>query len=221
MTRPTDPSAGAGAAPAASAKSPCSGGPCGKDAISNVLKCCGSEIFEEAKKANGGKDPKIVFGTPSSGFDAETDTTTGTITVSNKSDKCSATESVYFELANLAAKDRFAKIEADAAAGNTAREDYARANEQVEYDNVQKTLAAIDKCKKAWGCDSHAFSFDSMRPAKDFDDYYDHFLADSHKNHYRNHWDTAFKTAFDAKHPPAPPTPPAAPPGPAPGAGGP
>lgn len=214
-SKPTDPSAAGGAAPAAKGKAGCTGGPCGKDAISNVLKCCGQEIFDEAKKANGGKAPKIIFGTPSSGFDAETDTTTGTITVSNTSDKCTATESVYFELANLAAKSRFGQVHADATAGNLSREGYTRANEQIEYDNVQKTLAAIDKCKKKWGCDTHAFSFDGMRPARNFDDYYDNYLADSHKNHYRNFWDTAFKAAYEAKHPPAPP-----PAGPAPGGGG-
>jgi uncharacterized Zn-binding protein involved in type VI secretion len=207
MGSPTSTSPGAPGAPAGAGSPAPSGGsgdPCGKDAISNVTKCCGSEIFDEAKKANGGKDPKIVFGTPSSGFDAETDTSTGTITVSNKSDKCTATESVYFELANLAAKPKFDQIDADAAAGNLSREEYTRANERVEYENVQKTLAAIDKCKDKWGCGSHNFGFEAFRPAKDFDDYYDNYLSEDHKNHYRNHWDNAFKSAYEAKHPPTP-----------------
>jgi hypothetical protein len=204
-SKSSSPSSGSGGTPAACTGAKCPDDPCGKDAISNVTKCCGSEIFDEATKANSGKAPNIVFGTPSSGFDAETDTTTGTITINSASNKCTATESVYFELANMAAKPAFDKIDADAAAGNTSREDYAKANEKVEYDNMKKTQAATDKCKKKWGCDSHPFDFDAARPAKDFDDYYDHYLAESHKNHYRNFWDSTYKAAYDAKHP-APPT---------------
>ena len=202
---PTNPSSGSGAKnPTNSAVAKCPDDPCGKDAISNVTKCCGSEIFDEAKKANGGKDPKIVFGTPGSGFDAETNTSTGTITVSNKSGKCTATESVFFELANLSSKPNFDKIDADAAAGNLSREDYAKASEKQEYENTKKTLAAIDKCKDKWGCKSHTFDFDGFRPAKDFDDYYKNYLAESHKNYYRTSWDSAYKSAYDAIHPPPP-----------------
>lgn len=201
---PTPPSAGNGASPAGSSVTGCPDDPCGKDAISNVTKCCGSEIFEEAKKANGGKDPKIVFGTPSSGFDAQTNISTGTITVNSKSDKCTATESVFFELANLAGKSISEKIATDAAAGNLSREEYARAKEKKEYDNVKKTHAAVDKCKKKWGCETHPFDLDGFRPAKDFDDYYDNYLAESHKNHYRNAWDSNYKAAYDAKHPTPP-----------------
>lgn len=176
--------------------------PCGKDAIDNVTKCCGKEIYDEATKANGGKPPTIQYGTPSSGFDAETDTSTGTITVSSAKDKCFNTESVFFELANLAAKPKFDQIDKDAAAGNTAREDYALANERVEYDNVQKALAATAKCKKKWGCDKYAFEFEAFRPAKNFKDYYDNYLSKAHKDHYRNSWDSNYKKAYDAKHPP-------------------
>lgn len=121
-----------------------------------------------------------------------------------KSNKCTATESVYFELANLAAKPAIDKINADAAAGKLSREEYAKASEKIEYENVKKTHAAIDKCKKKWDCDSHAFDFDSMRPARDFNDYYDHYLAESHKNHYRSFWDSQYKAGYNAKHPPAP-----------------
>lgn len=148
---PTPPSANNGANPSNSAVAKCPDDPCGKDAISNVTKCCGSEIFDEAKKANGDKDPEIVFGAPSSGFDAETDTSTGTITVNKKSDKCTATESVFFELANLSSKPNFDKIDADANAGNLSREEYAKASEKEEYNNVKKTHEAIDKCKRKSG----------------------------------------------------------------------
>ena len=201
---PTPPSANNGANPSNGAVAKCPNDPCGKDAISNVTQCCGSEIFDEAKKANGGKDPKIVFGTPSSGFDAETDTSTGTITVNKKSDKCTATESVFFELANLSSKPNFDKIDADANAGNLSREEYAKANEEEEYNNVKKTHAAIDKCKEKWGCKSHTFDLDGFRPAKDFDDYYKNYVADSHKNHYRTAWDSNYKKAYNAKHPSPP-----------------
>ncbi|HRE53901.1 MAG TPA: hypothetical protein PLP22_03810 [Candidatus Competibacter sp.] len=201
---PTPPSANNGANPSNSAVAKCPDDPCGKDAISNVIKCCGSEIFDEAKKANGDKDPEIVFGTPSSGFDAETNISTGKITVSSRSNKCTATESVFFELANLAGKSISQKIATDASAGDLSREDYAKAKEKKEYDNVKKTHAAIDKCKEKWGCKSHTFDLDGFRPAKDFNDYYDNYLSESHKNHYRTAWDRKYKGAYDAKHPSPP-----------------
>jgi hypothetical protein len=204
----TPPSSGSGGTPANCTTTPCPD-PCGKDAISNVTKCCGTEIFDEATKANGGKAPNIVFGTPPSGFEADTNTSTGTITLSNSlsgsSNKCKTTEIVFFELANLAAKSKFEAIHADAVAGNLSREDYTRANERVEYENMKKAIAAVDKCKKKWGCESHPWRFDGYRPAKDFDDYYNNYRGnDSHKEHFRTFWDRNFKAAYEAKHPPPP-----------------
>jgi len=201
---PTPPSADDGATAVDSCIAECPPDPCGKDAIANVTECCGSEIFAAAKKANGGKDPKIVFGKPSSGFDAETDTTTGTITVNSGLSQCTATEKVYFELANLSNKPAFDKVDGEVAAGNLSREDYAIASEQIEYDSLTKTLAAIDKCKKQWGCASHPFDFDGFRPAKGFGDYYKNYLRESHKDYYRNFWDSGYKAAYDAKHPTPP-----------------
>ena len=204
-SKSSSPSSGSGGTPAACTGATCPDDPCGKDAISNVTKCCGSEIFDEAKKANGGKNPEIVFGTPPEGFDGVTNQTTGKITVRDTSNKCNDTETVYFELTNLAAKPAFAKVAAEAAAGTLSREEFAKAEAKIEYENVKKTIVATDKCKKKWGCDSQPFSFDSRRPAKDFDDYYDHYTAENYKDYYRNFWDTSYKAAYDAKHP-APPT---------------
>jgi len=201
---PTPPSAGDGATPIDSCIAECPPDPCGKDAIANVTECCGSEIFAAAKKANGGKEPKIVFGKPSSGFDAETDTATGTITVDSASSQCTATESVYFELANLSNKPAFDKVDGNAAAGNLSREDYALAVEQVEYDSLKNTLAVIDACKKKWGCESHPFDLDALRPAKSFSDYYKNYLGESHKEYYRKSWDSDYKAAYNAKHPSPP-----------------
>jgi len=177
--------------------------PCGKDAISNVTKCCGSEILEEAKKANGGKTPNIVFGEPPKGFDGVTDLSTGTITVRNTGSKCTDTETVFFELSNMAAKPKFDAIHKDALAGNLGREDFTKAEAKVEYDNVRKAQAATDKCKEKWGCKSHTFDFDSTRPAKDFDDYYDHYSTEHYKDYYRKAWDDTYKSAYEAKHPKA------------------
>jgi hypothetical protein len=205
--KPTPPCSGDGASPAASGVAPCTPpeDPCGKDAISNVTKCCGTEIVEEAKKANGGKDPNIVFGTPSRGRLAETYTSTGTIIVSSASDKCRATESVYFELNNLASKPKFDKTSADAAAGNLSQEDYVRAIENIEYENVKKTLDTVDKCKKKWGCESSPFVFDGFRGVKNFEDYYK-TVIEKHKQDYRDDWTKNFKAAYDAKQ--ASPNPP-------------
>jgi hypothetical protein len=198
--KPTDTTAKGGNKPAGGSVAECD--PCGKDAVSNVLKCCGSEIAEEAKKANGGKEVKVEFGTPAGGFEGHADTEAGKIVVKDTKDKCNDTETVFFELANMAAKPKFDKVHADAAAGNLSREDYTKAYEKIEYDNVQKALAAIDKCKKKWGCEKYTFDFDTFRPAKDFNDYYDNYAQKDHKDHYRNHWDSNFKTEYEKKHPP-------------------
>jgi hypothetical protein len=200
--KPTEVKAKEGDKKAGECVAPCD--PCGKDPVSNVLKCCGSEIAEEAKKANGGKEVGVEFGTPAGGFEGSAGLNTGKITVKDTKDKCNDTETVFFELANMAAKSKFEAVSADAAAGKLSREEYTKAYEKIEYDNVQKTLAAIDKCKKKWGCESYTFSFDSMRPAKDFDDYYKNYVSERHKDYYRKAWDSRYKAEYEKKHPPAP-----------------
>ena len=204
-SKSSSPSSGSGGTPAACTGAKCPDDPCGKDAISNVTKCCGSEIFDEAKKANGGKDPTIVIGPTSAGFGGETDTSTGTITVSDSLDKCQATQVALFELTNLAAKPKFDTIDSDASAGNLNREEYTKANARVEFEGLSKAAAVEDKCMDKWGCKGQPARHAWVRPAKDFDDFYDHYSTERYKNHYRNSWDSTYKTAYDAKHP-APPT---------------
>jgi hypothetical protein len=194
--------------PAADASTGADGGcpdPCGKDAIANVTQCCGKEIYDEATKANGGKAPNLVIGTPSAGFGGETDTSTGTITVNSTLDKCQQTQVMLFELCNLASTGRFSQIDSDAAAGNLSREDYTRATEREEYNNLKKAAAAEAKCMNKWGCAGQTPRHAWVGASSDFDDYYNNHLAESHKNHYRNAWDSLYKAAYDAKHPPAGP----------------
>ncbi len=168
--------------------------PCPLDLQDKLKKCDGgTDILNKAKKANNGKDPVVKVGTPSSGFDAETDTSSGTITISKNSDTCTATESLIFELANMSRKSDFDKVDQDAAAGKLSREEYIKANERIEYENVKDILKATDSCKKAWGCTNHAFDFEGFRGAKDFDDYYKNYLSNSHKDHYGKIWDTSYK----------------------------
>jgi hypothetical protein len=166
----------------------------------NMLACDGgTDVYAKAKKANGGKDPVIKRGTTSSGFDAETDTEKGVITINKNSDKCTSTESLIFELANLSRKADFDKVDKDAAAGKLSREEYIKASEKIEYENIKTTLKAVDKCKEKWGCKNHSFDLAGHGMAKDFDDYYDNYLANSHKEHYGKIWDEDCKDAYEKK----------------------
>src|SRR5262249_14992347 len=127
-----------------------------------------------------------------------------TITVNSTLDKCQATQVALFELTNLAAKQKFDQGRADALAGNLTREQYTKHMETVEYDNLKRAAAAEKKCMDKWGCGGQTPRHGWVEPARDFNDYYNNYLAESHKDHYRNAWDTRYKGAYEAKHPPAP-----------------
>lgn len=174
--------------------------PCPADKIKKNLDACdgGTGAWDAAKKSLG-KDPTVEVKKTKSGFDAETDG--GTIRIAPTPNCCDATESLLFELHNVESSSKFTKIEADAAAGKLSREDYTRSNEHVEYDGLKRSWTVFDKCSKTWGCGPAAKSFaDGFRKAKDFDDYYDHYLGKSHKDHYRKFWDKNYKAAYDKKH---------------------
>jgi hypothetical protein len=192
--RPT-PSGGGGGV------SPCG---CGGSAISNVTCCCGTEIYQAATRANGGTAPTLRIGRTSAGFGGETDTSTGTITISDTLDQCEATQVALFELQNLASKAEFDRIRSDAAAGNLSREEYTRANERVEYNNLRTAQAAEAGCMDRWGCAGRTPRHQWVNDSANFDDYYDHHLAESHKNHYRNAWDSRYRAAYERRHPPTP-----------------
>jgi hypothetical protein len=166
-----------------------------------LLKKCdgGTGIMAAATAANGGKAPTIKIGKPSSGFDAETDTTTGTITI-KKMDPCSEVDKLIIELSNLSHKADFAKINSDVAAGKLSRDEYIKGNEKLEYDGVKTALKAFDKCSKTWGCKTSSFEW--ARSAKDFNDYFKSFLGNNHKEHYGKFWDSNYKPAYDKAHPP-------------------
>ena len=182
------------------AKAKKSAAPCPADKIKKNLETCdgGTNAWANAKKAVG-KDPTFQVKKTSSGFAAET--SGNNITISPDSDCCHATESLLFELHNVENQPRFKKIDSDATAGKYSREDYARANERVEYEGVKRSLETFDKCKDKWGgCGDGSRSFaEGSRTAKNFDDYYDHYLAKSHKDYYRGAWDKHYKAAYAAK----------------------
>lgn len=196
---PSNPASDGGSAPAGTPASDCPG--CCGEPIGNVTRCCGTEVYEAAQRANGGRAPTIRIGRPSAGFGGETDTSTGTITVSDTLDACQQTQVALFELANLAAKDEFDRVDAQARAGELSREDYARAMERIEYNNLKTAAAAEANCMAQWGCAGQTPRHAWVNGARDFDDYYDNHLADSHKNHYRNFWDSAYRAAYRARHP--------------------
>jgi hypothetical protein len=168
--------------------------PCPLQLEENLKKCDeGAAIFEKAKKANSGRNPTIVVGTPSSGFGAETDTSTGTVTVNKSSDPCMATQQVSFELANLSRKGDFDKLDSDMAKCTISRDDYIRSSERIEYENLQTALKAFDACKDKWGCSGQTSRYEWSRSAKTFDEYFNNFLANDHKEHYGKIWDSHCK----------------------------
>lgn len=168
--------------------------------IKKNLDTCdgGTNAWANAKKA-AGKEPTVKLGKTSSKFEAET--SGSEITIRPTSNCCDATESLLFELHNVEDQKRFDKIDSDAANGVYSREDYTRAEERVEYDGLKRSWETFDKCKKTWGCGAGAKSFAAgFKKAKSFDDYYKHYLVNSHKNVYRGYWDRDYKKPYDAKH---------------------
>ncbi len=164
--------------------------------LKKMLKDCdgGLDIYEKAKKANGGEDPTIQ---PGSG--GMVDLNTGIITLDQSRDKCFAVQQLIQELSNLSQKGRMLNVFRSAAAGDLSREDFIRGIELAEYDaGVKNVLNAFDQCGETWGCKTTPKEW--ARKAKDFDDYYNNFLAPSHKEHYGKHWDKHYKTAYEKKH---------------------
>ncbi|MBN2563411.1 MAG: hypothetical protein JXQ75_21025 [Phycisphaerae bacterium] len=174
------------------------------DLLDNLKKCDGgTKILDKAKKANAGKDPTVIPATKAAlrNFDGDTNHTTGTIRISKDSSKCTAMETLVFELANMSRKADFDKVEGDAAAGKLDRDQYIRGNERIEYENIKIALKATDTCKEKWGCKNHAFDLEGFRSAKDFEDYYKNYVTDNHKEHYGEEWDKNYREEYNKKHP--------------------
>ncbi len=175
---------------------------CTAEQLNKNLDACsgGSDPRADAKKAIG-KDPTVKVEATKSGFDAETDTSTGTIKIKPTSDCCDATASLLFELVNASNTPKFNKVDGDAAKGDLGREEYTKASEKIEYDASVRLRDTFKKCKKSWGCADGATSGFENVP-DDFDKYYDNWLATSHKDYYRGAWDRNYKAAYQKKHPP-------------------
>jgi hypothetical protein len=116
-------------------------------------------------------------------------------------DDCSRVQTMIFELNNIASAPKYKVIDDDAAAGNVSRADYIKRTEHVEYDGLRRLIDVHAACKDKWCCEKSPSRYDWMKGAKDFDDYFDHYLAQSHKDFYGSTWDTSYKAAYQAKHP--------------------
>lgn len=170
--------------------------------MNNLKACDGGTGIVASATASLGKAPVIKMQTASTGFAAQADLEGGAAVITPTTDCCAATESAVHEMTNLSNKARFAAIGTDVAAGKLSRTDYTKAMEKIEYDGVHNGLKAFGACKAKWGCAAGAVSsFDGFRGAKDFDDYYNNYLATSHKEYYGKFWDTNFKAAYDKAHP--------------------
>ena len=167
--------------------------------IKKNLDACdgGTGAWAAAKKA-AGKDPTVTVKKTQSKMAAET--SGSDITIAPTENCCDATESLLFELHNVESQKKFNKIDADAATGAYDREGYTKAEEQIEYEGLKRSWETFDTCKKTWGCGAGAKSFaDGFKSAKNFDDYYDHYLSKDHKDVYRGYWDKSYKAAYEAK----------------------
>lgn len=191
-----------------------------QDQIKANLDSCdgGTNAWANGKAGNGGKDPTIVEGSSVIGTGASVDHTTGVITIDPGKDLCQAKQYAVMELTNLGHTADFNKVRGpDCQSGTLSRDDFIRANEKLEYDGVHNVLTAFDACKAKWHCGDTATSvMDGFRGATDFDDYFNHYLAQNHKDYYGTMWDNSCKAAWDAKHPSPAPAPGVTPPSPPP-----
>jgi hypothetical protein len=170
--------------------------PCTLATMLNNLKNCGQSVMNDATNALG-HTPPVSLASTTSTFDAETDTHAGTITINPAKGCCAATESLAFELQNVINSAALNAVDANAAAGDVAREDYARQKEALEYQGLVPTIALLNKCKKAWGCSTHAFSLLGAEKATSFDDFYNNYEGEDHKDFYRKTlWDKLYKGPY-------------------------
>jgi len=168
----------------------------------NLDKCDGGTgVWSKAKKEIG-QDPGIEVGTEHAGFGGHADCPNKKVLIAPNPDCCGATQTLIVEFTNLTNCSNFAKIEKDALAGNLDREGYTKGYEKLEYEAVKNSYTSFDKCSKTWGCPEGALArHGGYKSAKNFDDYYDNYLPDRHKDHYRDNWDKYFKSIYKKKHP--------------------
>ncbi len=175
---------------------------CTEDTIKKNLSTCdgGTNAWDKAKQAVG-KDPNVKVAHTKLGTPAETEKDGFTITINPTSNCCDATESLLFELHNVEYGPKFHTLFVDAAAGNVSRDDFAKSMERLEYEGLKRSWETFDKCKAKWGCGEDAESFaDSFKGAKDFDDYFKHYVDPDHTEKYRTQWDELYKDAYQKKH---------------------
>lgn len=175
--------------------------PCPEQKLLDKVKECdgGLNILEKAKQANGGKEVNVVI--KDNDFGGKASFSTGSVIVRKSDPPCTQIETVLFEMGNWHRQEDFKKVSQAAANGDLSREDFIRGYEKLEYDNVQDTIKATEKCKEKWGCKNHTFDFDGMKSAKNFNDYYKNYLSKDHKEYYGKAWDRDYKAAYDKKHP--------------------
>src|SRR5260370_20301677 len=174
--------------PPASSVQGCEPAPCSAAQMkANVDKCDGGTgVWDKAKKEVG-QDPGIEVGAAAGGFGGHADCPTKKLMIAPNPDCCGATQTLIFELTNLSNCSGFSKSAKDAAAGNLNREEYTKSYERLEYESVKNSYTAFDKCSKTWGCPEGALArHGGYKSAKDFEDYYDNYLPDKHKNYYRD-----------------------------------
>ena len=187
------------AAPCDGGPSACPPAPCSAEKVKQNLAACdgGTGLWAGAKAAIG-KDPQVQIGPVTPGFEAETNPTTGTITIKPTPDCCNASQSLFFELTNVRSIPAFNKLDSEAAAGNVSREDYAKKTAKIEYKGVILLRDTFATCRKAWGCAPGATTgYEGV--SNDFDTYYNSQTT-AYKDHYRTGWDSSYKSAYEAKH---------------------
>lgn len=162
----------------------------------------GTGIYAKAKAANGGKDPVFLSGDSVMKTGGNTFLATGEIILDPGQSRPDAVGTAIFELTNLSNKARFSQVTTDAAAGKLSREEYTRANEAIEYEAGINELIAARACARQWGAPPGWKSgLDYLTKAKDFEDFYEHYLHASHKAYYQGGWDKSYATAFRDAHP--------------------
>ena len=165
----------------------------GDDLKKRLLQCDeAKKRYEEAKKANGGKDPEISTEPSNIKSGGDTDMNTGKIRIDvtdnngTAIDDCIQVEVLCFELANLSRKAEFKTI--FGALTSSTRDEFIKGIEKIEYENVMSTLEITNKCKEAWGCPKMKSYYEPFKNCKNFDEYYK-VVSPAHKESYGKVWD--------------------------------
>jgi RHS repeat-associated protein len=177
-----------------------------KQLVDSLMKC-GHEFYFRSLPSIFDPDfaniiVEIAPGTPTEGFGADVDLSTGKITIQKDQDVCEAIQSLIVELSNLSHRRDFKELNAACKEGMKSREEYIKETEKLEFLGVRQVITLFDECGEKWGCNS--CYYEGVR-GKDFEEFYSEYTsaeATRHKEYYGKWWDRNCKEEWTLQHTP-------------------